>query len=271
MNNRFFIPHLHGWLIVGLCSILLLSGCDTNGGSETLETIPVSYSFQHRVGDDALHTDGGGDLAFNEMRFTNAAGNRYAITRLEYIVTDLALVAADGSQVELAAAHYVNPTQPATLQGSEVEVPKDTYVGIRFTFGIAGEENVFGALPNTADFDAMLWPAAMGGGTDRYHYMRLEGNYEAEDGTHGFLAHTGPTAGNDYSFTQEITFDGVLNDPDAIILHLSMDVNAWFGATVVYDLREFEGGIMGNPEAQERLRANAPSVYTVNASYAIPD
>ena len=42
------------------------------------------------------HTVGGANLAHDEIIYTNAAGNEYGVTRLEYIVSDIALETAAG-------------------------------------------------------------------------------------------------------------------------------------------------------------------------------
>lgn len=268
--SRIVTPLL--WVVVFVPASLLLSGCDTSDATD--DQVSLSLSFLHFVSGEALHNSVGEGLAFNDFRFANAAGNQYEITHMEYIVTEVALVTAQGERVLLTDAHYVNLTQPETLSSPLFTVPFDDYVGISLTFGVAGEENVFGSLPRTTSYDGMLWPAMMGGGTERYHYMRLEGNFVVEEGTRGFLVHTGPTGGTDFSisFTAPLELDDSARAPDAFVtIHLSMDVNTWFDGPEVYDFQTVEGGIMGNPQAQERLHANGASMYIVDASYGIID
>jgi len=233
--------------------LLVVAGCDSV--DDEAASGRVVLVLDHTVGDEAL--------ALDEIRYTNAAGNRYGVTLLEYILTDIALHKADGTQVPLRAAHYVNAADGATHRFAVEAIPAGTYTGVSFTVGVTGPDNTFGALPNTTDFANMVWPAQMGGGTERYHYMRFEGRYEqAEGAPASFLVHTGPTGGNDNSISPALAADFAVGGADREI-RVQMDLGAWLAQPNVYDFRAHEGMIMGNQAAQAMLQANGASVFSV--------
>lgn len=238
------------------CGLGLWVGCDSQD-DEAPGT--VALVLDATIGAEAL--------TFDAMGYANAAGNTYEVTHLEYILTDVVLERSAGESVGLTSAHYANPRMAGTDRVEPVDIPAGTYTGITFTYGVAGAQNVFGTLPRTAAFDGMLWPATMGGGTERYHNMRFEGRYQASNGLRGFLIHTGPTGGNDHSITRTLPLNLTV-DGDAWEVVLTLDLNEWFEDPEVYDFDEVEGGIMGNLPVQQRLRANGATVFSVTATKA---
>ena len=234
--------------VLSLLIAFFFVGCDSSDDDEAPGTVTVQMT--HTVGNEVL--------VFNDQRFTNAAGNNYSVTLLEYIITDVALRTAGGSSVSISDVEYVNAEDAATQSFSMANVPGDTYTGITFTFGIDGPENTTGALPSTAEFNNMAWPAQMGGG---YHYMRLEGFYAGATGQVGFPVHTGPTMGNDFSI--DVALPGtIVVDGGETEVELVMDINEWFANPDIYDFRDFQGMIMGNATAQALLQANGADVFS---------
>lgn len=205
------------------------------------------------------HTADGTLLALNEINYVNAAGNRYGVSLLEYIVTDVALVAADGTRVPIAAQHYHNAATGETKELVVTNVPGGTYSSLSFTFGISKARNTTGALPNELNYLNMAWPEMMGGG---YHYMRLEGRYESGDGQKTFAVHTGPTGGTDFSVHVSLPIDATL-DGGTLRLPVVMDVDAWLGGPNAYDFDDYPGMIMGDAAAQRLLQANGHDVFSI--------
>jgi hypothetical protein len=243
------------WLGFAVLLLLVATGCDSVDSEPASSRIVVMLD--HRVGGEPLTLD--------EIRYTNAAGNRYGVTLVEYILTNIALHKADGTQVSLRAAHYVNAAAGATHRIVVEEVPAGTYTGVSFTVGVMGPDNTFGSLPNTTDFANMAWAAQMGGGTTRYHYMRFEGRYEQAEGVLAtFLVHTGPTGGNDNAVSLTLAADFTLDGHDGEI-RVQVDLDAWLDEPNVYDFRTHDGMIMGNQATQAMLQANGASVFSIRA------
>ena len=205
------------------------------------------------------HTVGGANLAHDEIIYTNAAGNEYGVTRLEYIVSDIALETAAGKHVALADFHYRNAFAGAT-RNVAAKVPGDRYAALHFTFGIDGAKNETGALPSIDHYNNMAWPTPMGGG---YHYMRMEGLFRSGDGVEAFLTHTGPSGGGDYSFDVSLPIDLVVAGGEWEI-NVVMDINQWYDTPAIYDFGD-RVGIMGNADAQSTLRDNGNSVFAVGS------
>lgn len=235
-----------------LLTALLLAGCD----STDPEARPGEVEFHLE------HTVDGAPLTFNQARYTSAAGHTYSVTLLEYLISHVTLHREDGFTFEAMPAHYCNADDHDTEHHTVTDVPPGHYTKVTFSFGVPASDNDFGSLPRTTDFDNMMWPAMppMGDGTtDRYHYLRLEGQYD--DGAGSFRVHMGPTGGNDYSFDVSTPIDLTI-DGNEWEVSVTMDVNQWFTNPNTYDFADY-GMIMGNASAQQMLQANGASVFSV--------
>ena len=238
------------FLTVGLIAaglMLAAPGCDSDSDDDPGS---ITVSLDHRVD--------GNPLVFNDPQFENAAGNQYGVSKLEYIVTDVALKKKDGTAFEVAAHHYRNAGDASTQSLTATRVPAGSYSELVFTFGIKGEDNVSESLPNTVVYDNMAWPEQMGGG---YHYMKLEGDYQAPEGDGSFLVHTGPTGGGDHSI--EVVLPVALEvDGNDWEVQVIMNLNEWFTGPQEYNFPDY-GMIMGDGDAQIRLQANGGTVFSV--------
>ena len=215
---------------------LAAAGCGDDG---TDEMGRVTIRFEHEVDGAVLELETGS--------YTNAAGNRYSVTHLEYILTE----------ISLAGHHYLNES----CGGSKIlsaGVPGGSYSALRFRFGIGGEANVSGGLPNRTAYNNMAWPDNMGGG---YHYMRLEGLYDDDGEVASFLSHTGPAGGKDFSFPVELPI-ALEVDAGHWEIPVAMNLNSWFDEPL-YDFTG-TGMIMGNADAQVLHRDNGANVFTVS-------
>ena len=229
---------------------LLLAAALTGCGDDEVGAGTVSVRLEHRVDAD--------ELSFDQVLYTNAAGNRYSVSKLEYILTGITLESADGGLFELAGQHHCNAAAKGTRRVVNRSVPAATYSALRFTFGVEG--NTPGTLPNQAHFDNMAWPAAMGGG---YHYMKLEGMYEDGGDEGGFAVHTGPAGGADFTF--EVSLPLVLTvAQDAWEIQVVMNLGEWFANPNLYNFVGL-GGIMGNADLQGQLQANGATVFALGS------
>lgn len=233
-------------LIGALALVALAAGCKGQDG-------PTADA---AVGRLVLHLDhfaGGEPLVLHTGSATNAAGNTYTTTLLEYVISNIALVRSDGT-FTTDKLHYRNAADPATRSVEIDGVPAGTYVGLRFTFGIPGDQNRSGAWPEL-DRAGMAWPAQMGGG---YHAMRHEGRFG--DG-HAFATHLGPSGGQDHSVVVQIPLiDWQLKAGERTPLTIGMELNNWYAGPNVYDLTG-KGGIMGKPAHQKTLAGNGGDVW----------
>ena len=109
------------YLVLAACCFLLACGDSNDDQGE------VTIYFNHTVAGAALEHE--------DILYTNAAGNEYGVTRLEYIVSDIALETTSGKRVGLAEFHYRNAFVSAT-RSVAAKVPGGEYNALRFTFGI---------------------------------------------------------------------------------------------------------------------------------------
>jgi hypothetical protein len=56
-------------------------------------------------------------------------------------------------------------------------------------------------------------------------------------------------------------------DQNDFSLDLVMDMNEWLQNPEIYDFEDFGHGIMGNQEAQQILKENGPSVFSVQGPF----
>ena len=116
---------------------MLFVSCNNSDGEETEPQVGnVFLKFEH-FADDA-------EVEFDEMKYTNAAGNEYEVTEIQWFVSDISLNAADGGKLVLGEekfAHYVDTNLPETFTWSVPDdVPTGEYTSISMTFGIKGEK-----------------------------------------------------------------------------------------------------------------------------------
>ena len=237
-----------------LLSLPLLTGCSDNKNS----TGTVILELDHFVD--------GAPLVFNAYNYVNAAGNTYSVTKLEYVISDVTLIGEGNADFAYGGVHYRNHPEDETRELAIPEVPAGNYSHLRFRFGLTAANNATGAHPDL-DLAGMGWPAQMGGG---YHYMRMEGNYEDNSQqVAGYTTHTGPSMGNDFSFSVELELDEdgaamrVLGGATQEV-HVEMNCNEWYTNPNDYDFNDW-GPIMGNPNGvQTLLQQNGASVWSVS-------
>ncbi len=235
-------------MVMTMVAPFIFSGCGDGGDDGDAGTVTVLMD----------HEVNGHPLVLNEARYTNAAGNDYSISRLEYIATDFRLEEKDGASVELKDHHCVNPEHVSTLDFTAAGVASGSYTALSFNFGIPGKDNLTGSLPNEMKYNNMAWPQPMGGG---YHYMKLEGSYSAGEEEGSFLVHTGPSGGGDYSISATLPLAVEIDGGDWEI-RIVMNVDEWFKNPNVYDFVG-RGMIMGNQDAQTILQENGNSVFSL--------
>lgn len=223
------------------------------------EPFDLEISFNHQVGDE--------NLMFNDRRYENKAGNKYEVTKLEYIASRFRLHREGGEIVEYDTAVYVNAKRDETKSFVLKDVPYGSYEKITFVHGLDSATNQSNALPPTQNLNNMAWPEMLGGG---YHYMRMNGNYDSVGNEDVFTTHTGHTKGQDGEIHEnfvEVTleeFEDDFFDQNATMITITMDLNKWYQDPNTYNFAELEKeGIMGNQSIQQKLQENGQNVYSV--------
>lgn len=165
--------------------LAVMIGCKPNDPSDPtpdpLESGSVALEFQH--------TFGGNPLTFNQWHVT-PPGDSIQFTRLDYIMSDVFLVTADGDTISPAEDYEYAFVRGADGNGTWNlgELPGGEYAAIGFTVGL--EDRVNTSNPN-------LWPAnhplnpivnnMHWGWADGYVFTALEGRYINSSGSEELL------------------------------------------------------------------------------------
>lgn len=227
----------------------------TPTATATTATGELSFSFAHVVGLTGPVVIG------PDTPYTNVAGNRYGVMRLQYFVSDIVLERQGADPVQLDEIHYVDLAEPATLRYvPATPIPPGIYTGVSFVFGIPKAKNISNAFVQPPQ-SLMEWPAMMGGG---YHYMKLEGRFiDRQEQIANFKLHTGMLMGMDYSVPVALE-DLALDVGEADLeVEIVMDIEEWLRDPNVYDFNDYMPGMMGNAQAQRSAQQNGWNVFAL--------
>ena len=195
-------------------------------------------------------------VVFDTIRYTNDAGNKYSVTRLEYYISTVVLKKSDGSLVETSTANYINGRDSDALNFSLSAIPSGDYVGLSLFVGLDSVTNQTNALPNNSENINMAWPVMMGGG---YHFMKFEGHYEESIDVLGYAVHLG---------TNTALVKVEVNTPFSVNkagekMTLEMNLNEWFRNPAIYNLYVDGSYTMGKDSLMEKIAANGVNVFTL--------
>ncbi len=165
---------------------------------------------------------------FNSLVLTNRAGMHFSITRLDYLLSDLALKRPDGTWLNSRDWFaYMSPLSGRTTSTTPA-MPAERFAGIRFKIGVSPSVN--GADPNQYAADHDLHPQVNGlhwGWQGGYVFLALEGHWQVADGVP-----------NGYSYH-------VANDENLMTIELPVEFDASRDTTLTlnFDVRRvFDGG-----------------------------
>lgn len=231
---------------------ILMSSCKKD--EETKDKSNVSLAFNHKVGAEVL--------LFDTINYSNAAGHKYEVTKLEYFVSNITFHATNGSEYTLDGPIYVNAAEANTLTHSGIEIPQGEYTHVSLTMGLDTVMNKSNTL-TSAEAISMAWPEMMGGG---YHYMKFEGRYDSlETNTiKNFALHTGASMGMPYHFSVDLEDTRFALGSDDLTVNFTMDLNEWFTGNEIYDFVDYGHMIMALPDAQAHLQENGVTVFSAS-------
>ncbi len=218
-----------------------------------------------KVGDKALE--------LNKMVYQSPAGHPYQVSKLKYILTEFELADKDGNTVKYEGGHLTDLTD-STSMAIDFEVPPGEYTQFSFTYGLSKANNVKSYLPNTQAYQNMYWPKTLGDTSvpsaqrdPGFHYMQYEGRYDSLGSgvIKVFNLHTGPTYGADNSFVVHLPFSqNVTIDNNTWEVNLVMDLQEWLQNPNLFDYETFGPAIMPQQAAQDLLKANGQTVYSLD-------
>mgnify|MGYP000051833755 CR=1 FL=1 len=254
----FFVPSL----TIGIVS------CEDDDDDDDPAPAPTATSFQATINMTELANKWTVSLRTDTIKpYTNKKGQRFNISRLRYLISDLTFHKSDGSSFTIDGYHFVDVEDPNTKTYTPAtKVPNGDYSSISFTFGFDTTANTPNAYPdlNTANWN---WPAMLG---DGYHFMQLEGKYDSSGTEKFFATHMG-TAKDMSSGTAVFEANHFVATPanSAISVNgdfsfdIQMNVEQWYEDTFEWDFNVWNAPIMPIYDAQKRLNENGHSVFTV--------
>lgn len=258
-------------LVIG-CSMLIAS-CKKNDDSEKdVHSGKLMFTFEHVVD--------GASIKFDEMNYTNSAGNKYEVTEIQWFISDITLHKSDGNTLLLGEenfAHYIDTNLPQTFTlAVSNDIPVGDYSSISMTFGIKGEKNKPFMYTDPPESN-MLWPLNLGGDQGGYHYMKMNGFWINEDDQREpFNFHLG--VGQERDADNNITgfiqnwFETELpqssfsiQESETISISIRMNVEGWWKNPFEYNHNQHGGKIMQNQEAMKMGVTNGESVFSIGS------
>ncbi len=144
---------------------------------------PRCFAQAHALRIEVEHRFMDQPLALNVLSLTNAAGNRFSITRLDYLLSELSLKRGDGTWLDSRDWFaYLSATATRTTSTTP-SMPAERFTGIRFKIGVPPKVNA--ADPNQYAADNELHPQVNGlhwGWQGGYVFLALEGHWLQPDG-----------------------------------------------------------------------------------------
>ncbi|WP_435135148.1 MbnP family protein [Formosa sp. A9] len=197
---------------------------------------------------------------------TSAEGQTHHFSELKYVISNIRLIKADGSEFPYHVndldngAIVVNQSKPETLNFVMSDIPSDEYTKIKFGLGVKTDLNTLdeARFPNFyasagANDTEMHWEWGTG-----YRFTKIEGFYDTDNKT--LSVHTGSTIeGEEGSYTQ-----GVDAYRD-ITLDLTTAANVGKHATTITIKADFDKLLSGKINTITLGEGNAtPSTHTAN-------
>ena len=200
------------------------------------------------------HTVNGLPLETDTAQYTCAAGFTYAVSSLEYYISNVTFVSDEGRTFTDNGIYYINATDSRFCEFEIDSVPVGRYSQITLNIGIDSARNLTGFLPNTLQNVNMAWPEGMGGG---YHFMKLEGHYNSTV-VYGYAVHLG---------TNQTLVSCAIDTPTSFAYTnhsgvLTMDINQWFQDPYTYNFDTDGNYTMGNALLMNLISVNGRDVMT---------
>jgi hypothetical protein len=236
-------------ILTFLCvSIFIFSSC-----SSEEENINITLNYTHNWDGVPITNQ---DL--NELKFTNANGEKVSIENLRYLISNISLLDAKNYQL-------INFSENSGTSFNISNLTNGTYT-LSFRFGFSDEDNIDGAYQdlNSVSFNV---PGMLGGG---YHYMQFDGKYvDNTDEEAGFNYHSiravDKTDPDNLKF-EDTSFEvnlGTITVSNNMKVEVKVNLAEWFKNPNTWDLNELNTVLMPNFEAQKIMSANGKSVFSL--------
>lgn len=232
--------------IIALCAIAFLTACSKDNNANPADsslTSTLSIQFDNIVGDK--------NLQLNTATYTNAAGEQFNISLLQYYISNIRVKTTTGKEyiVPQDSSYFLVAEASQASQFVKIQVPEGEYSSVSFVLGVDSLRSTMdiskrtGVLdPSAGMDDGMYW-----GWNSGYIFFRMEGIAAAApadpSGQHKFRYHIGgfggysaPTLNNIKTVTIDLTAGGTakVRQGRESNIHIMTDIMKLFnGATTV--------------------------------------
>lgn len=232
-------------LIVVLSSGMLFATCKKESLSPNDEMTTMSVEFDNIVG--------GQNLFLNSTNYTNAAGEQFSISLLQYFISNIQLRKTDGSYytVPQDSSYFLIKESDPVSRYAKFKVPAGDYNQLVFTIGVDSLRSTMdisrrtGVLdPSGTHDDGMYW-----GWNSGYIFFKMEGQSPVAPadptGQHKFRYHVGgfggysaPTINNLKTINIDLTASGIAQARAGrnSNIHLLVDVLKAFNGPVTVSI-----------------------------------
>jgi len=229
-----------------LCIVTgLFYACNSDDDTQApVEPDPVTVDFTFTQNWDGAAI---ANADYQNTVYVNANNTALKLSKLVYLISDVTFTAQDGTVYDAGDYNLIdarNGTNTSFTPG--IEIPEGNY-NVSFTFGFDDEDNdkSGGYVDLNSDDGGWGVPAPLGGG---YHYMRMEGTFEAAGGTtetfqyHTIRANkhtTLPPGAGTLEFVQDTSFVvnlGTITVGSSTSIEVEMNVAEWFKNPNTWDL-----------------------------------
>mgnify|MGYP006091169643 CR=1 FL=1 len=221
----------------------------------------ITLNFDHNFDGAAVSS-----TTFNQLNYSNQAGNILSIEHLEYLISEVKFYKSNGDSVVFSGYNLLNLSDINSLSFELSDhIEEGSYTGIGFDFGFSSSNNTSGAYTdlNAANWS---WPEMLGGG---YHNMMFEGkfidtntdtiSYAYHNGTAREIVGTDTTFHDNHAFIKLNTSFNIENDASITI---DMNISEWFKNPNTWDLNTYNNMLMPNYSAQIMMKDNASTVFS---------
>lgn len=230
-------------LLIALSALQADRAADNDTSTNRSINASLSIAFDNIVGEEKLQLHTG--------TYTNSTGETYSISLLQYFISNISVLQADGSNYTVPpdSSYFLVKASDPTTRFAKVNVPEGDYTTLTFTLGVDSLRNTMdisqrkGVLnPSGGMESGMYW-----GWNSGYIFFKLEGNADAAPvdptGQHkyryhigGFGGYSAPTINNIRQITIDLRARGVaqVRAGREANIHLLVDIARLFnGNTTV--------------------------------------
>ena len=209
-------------------------------------------------------------LIMNEIGgLTDCKKRALSVSRLDLLMSELAMQRADGSWVEVKGWHgFFRAGEPSRRMGIS-GIPKGSYRSVRFGIGV--EKSANHSDPNRLPPEDPLHPISSGmhwGWQGGYVFMALEGHWQPDSAPDGLLGGFSYHLGNDEHYTM-VEIPTALDLTESSVLVLKLDVER-----LLSGLNIAEDGETTHSRTEDRivkmLKHNLQTAFTLHSESRQP-